>query len=94
MKKSEKVVLTTLFLAAISACNAMAQDMDSRRGEPGNRSDSTQSHHSSHAGAHTGGHGFFGFLHRNHNNRPNPAPQNRAPRTNGFGNTLRMSAGS
>ncbi len=82
MRSSNKVILGTLFCAAVSA-TAKGQDIK-------NSQDSSGHHSASATSSHVHG-GFFGFLRRHHNNSSSTSSGNlsHTPRTGGFGNTLR-----
>ncbi len=81
MKRSDKVILGTLFFAAVSAA-AKGQDMQNSRDSSGHHSFTATSPH-----AHGG---FFSFLRRHHNY--SSGNQSHMPRTGGFGNTVRSAS--
>ncbi len=83
MKRSYKIILGTLFSAAVSAA-AKGKDMYSR-------GDSSSRHSVNGAASRAHG-GFFNFLRPHHSNSSNSRPRSHAPRTGGFGNTVRSAS--
>jgi hypothetical protein len=82
MKRSHKIILGTLFCAAVSAA-ANGQDMQGR-------SDSSSHQAINGVTGREHGGGFFSFLMPHHGG--NPGNTSHMPRTGGFGNTLRSAS--
>ena len=76
MRKSGTILLSTVFLAAVAAGKAGAQEVTTD-------TTASQEHH------HSSGHGFLHLNHRDRNNHTSPNTTTHGPRTGGFGNSLR-----